>query len=69
MANFETKGGNKMEAKNKQLPASEIWFRQEDQEHLQEKSVFTTVRLGNRGNGLCENKGLVLKNLTGSISE
>ncbi|MCX6746290.1 MAG: hypothetical protein NTX00_04740 [Candidatus Parcubacteria bacterium] len=37
--------------------ANELWFRPEDKAHLQRKEVFTTVRLGNRRTGHCEDKG------------
>lgn len=37
--------------------AKEIWFRQEEMGSLQNKEIFTTVRLGNRQAGLCESKG------------
>lgn len=37
--------------------ANEIWFRPEDKALLQKKEVFTTVRLGNRRTGHCEDKG------------
>lgn len=39
------------------LSASEIWFREADLEHLQNKQATVTVRLGNRQNGHCEAKG------------
>jgi shikimate dehydrogenase len=45
----------KLEANNNS--ANEIWFRPEDKALLQKKKVFTTVRLGNRRTGSCEDKG------------
>jgi len=63
MAKFENKNPfkerredmTKFEANNNS--ANEIWFRPEDKALLQKKEVFTTVRLGNRRTGHCEDKG------------
>jgi shikimate dehydrogenase len=64
MAKFEGKNSFKERRENMASnpeainnSASEIWFRPEDQALLQKKQIFTTVRLGDRRDGLCENKG------------
>jgi len=61
MHNPETKnskGGEKMEPRQEvEDRASELWFRREEMSSLQNKNIFTTVRLGNREKGHCEAKG------------
>jgi len=56
MENKNLKGGEKMEY-SADMPAQEIWFREPDLELLQKKAITTTIRLGNRQDGVCEAKG------------